>query len=116
MNSKQLAEIEARAKAATGGPWTVVGIGDGGFESWFLDMSDKPETMFADGGTVESNKLNPDNQDKANLQFCAEARQDIPDLIAALREAWEEIEIMSRERRQMDESWAELEAQKAKHG
>lgn len=38
-------------------------------------------------------------------------RQDIPDLTAALREAWEQIEIMSAERKAMDESLVRLEAE-----
>lgn len=49
------------------------------------------------------------------------ARQDIPALTAALREARrerdearEEIEILSRERKAMDENWAELEAEDRK--
>lgn len=64
MTPEKLQEIEARAKAATGGPWGVEG--EPGHES-----------LVTQGGITPR-----------DIEFIAAARADVPALTAALREAW----------------------------
>ena len=74
---KRLDEIEARADAATEGPWRYVSIPEhGGFvedraaHDIFTWLEDDAGTIGATGGDAE---------------FIAHARQDVPALVAALR-------------------------------
>jgi len=86
----QIAAIEARANAATKGPWEVaptvfvdepVQVGrnfnttpSGGYSGdWIAEFDGQDETL----------------NDKANADFCAAAREDVPALCAALRLACE---------------------------
>ena len=70
MTPERLAEIEARAAVATPGPWVLT-----------FQMEDP----YDKDGPV---KLRLEKIE--DVQFAAMARTDIPDLIAALRQAWEE--------------------------
>ena len=76
LSDGELAEIEARAAAATEGPWEADGseiydaAGDWVGESLDLDAPDGGET---------------------NARFAAAARTDVPRLVAALRAAREEL-------------------------
>lgn len=70
MTPEQLAEIEARAKAATEGPWHRHLPENSGVCNWSAGI----EWEVITGGTVQDH------------EFIAHARQDIPDLIAAYRE------------------------------
>lgn len=110
MDDKQLAEIEARTWAATQGPWRW---------HWRRDDSHWPGSIFAEPRTGHAYAVAMcprygKESFEADAEFIAHARQDIPDLIAELRKAWEEIEIMCRERRQDDEDHAALEAEDRK--
>ena len=75
---EELDEIEARASAATPGPWDY-SVTDGVFI----------EFTHADVMRLDQS-LSP--QGEGNNTFVAAARTDIPRLVAALREAWEAIE------------------------
>ncbi len=79
MNEKELAEIEARAEAATPGPWEVdndlsVFTKDGGHGT--------PWTLFDTVGN--------EGEDSSNADFIAHARQDVPALVAEVRRLNEE--------------------------
>jgi hypothetical protein len=79
---ERLLEIEARANAATPAPWEP---------AWNWDRKSNDEyTAWAEGPISEGGSLDKAatkaNNDK---DFIANSRQDIPDLIAALREARE---------------------------
>lgn len=69
MTEKDLADIEARAAAATSGPWTSEY-----HHQWFLDrgahLDGIPFDAFAN-----------------DAEFCAAAREDVPRLCAELRRA-----------------------------
>lgn len=87
--SARLAEIEARAGAATPGPWgvnsavssnelcdyTVYGIPGVASATWTGD--DSPAFAYCDG------------MSRADAEFIAAARTDVPALVAALRAVWE---------------------------
>jgi hypothetical protein len=75
MDAKQLAEIEARAKAATEGPWR-----------------DFDGLLWLPAAQREGYETTYGNPKGADATFCAHARQDIPALTAALRLAWARIE------------------------
>lgn len=78
----RLAEIEARAKAATPGPWCT----------WpnypTLVREDTSSGWCVFSGIHKRTKP----ESITNASFAAAARTDIPDLASALREAWAEIE------------------------
>lgn len=80
MKQLDLDAIEARANAATPGPWIVA-----------------PELVGPDGqGVYHAESLGPicevgdpyprgDNHPQENMAFIAAAREDVPDLVAAIR-------------------------------
>lgn len=86
----QLAEIRQRAEKATPGPWGAVYSEDGEGEADLFAYS-------GGGGHVVAEFPDYDNNAVQDAEFCAHARQDVPDLlahiahqdatIAALREA-----------------------------
>jgi hypothetical protein len=81
MDEKRLLEIRTRAEAATGGPWEL--FNKTGVVEIFVHNTKSPVipwTGFEASGF--SHKKNV-----ANARFIAHARQDVPDLIAALRES-----------------------------
>lgn len=87
IDEKTLQEIEARANAASEGPWNVVRDGLG---------SD------CDVRGIKHDHAGPFDEDNLNrrcsaCQFIAHARTDIPALIAALREAWRERDSLKTE-------------------
>ena len=69
MTDNELNEIEARAKAATPGPWVY----------------DTAEIMSIDKAVVSAEYPEDGFDNEANGQFCAHAREDIPALIAEVR-------------------------------
>lgn len=77
LTAEQIAEIRARAEAATPGPWTVFARDSSGQAvDYFLGFDiEGPEEaqrgMFAN---------------RADAEFIAHAREDIPALLAALKE------------------------------
>lgn len=75
MSPEELAEIQARCDAATPGPWFVrkVGVADGFFHSvaYSLVHADTDSVALTEG----------------NVTFQAHAREDVPKLLAALRES-----------------------------
>lgn len=74
LTEERLQEIEARANAATWGPWEALSDG-----TVMADSEEGPLGVFV----ADVNKL-------TDAEFVADARTDIPALIAALREAREE--------------------------
>lgn len=85
-----LEAIEARANAATEGPWAAVLLSDVSDTS-YVSMQDAEDGSSLDIGScgifpdgVQSIEKNQ-NQIHANILFCAHARQDIPNLIAEVR-------------------------------
>ncbi len=94
MDEQRLREVEERAAKATPGPWRVGSFGQ-------IYCSD-PEIGGYYVATVYP-LLTPDalKEDReatsANEQFIAEARTDVPDLVAALQEAWGYNKLMEKE-------------------
>ena len=89
MTPDDLARIEARAAAATEGPWVVETpesvYGHDGGPDW-ADLR-----WVSDRATVADDDppwLGP--VATADAEFIAHARTDVPALVAALREAWQE--------------------------
>src|SRR5580698_4766851 len=85
MTEKELKEIEARANAATAGPLECVGP-VGPKEVYYVGPKYNPEFSVATMSTC--NTEGP----KANGDFFAHARADIPALIAHIRELREALE------------------------
>lgn len=95
LDEAAIAEIEARANAATKGPWAAKcrnwPIGDTGDYEPCADVYavygdvDKPRAI----GLFHELTLDDDAQ-KANCEFTAHARIDIPALIQTVRAAWAE--------------------------
>ena len=89
LNNERLNEIEARANAATKGPWkphlvdgTLV-VGNGGGFVAATSNSTKGGSYYWDWEQME-----------ANATFIARARQDVPNLIAEVRRLREWLEEM----------------------
>lgn len=81
MTDARLAEIEGRFKKATPGPWSMIVI------SALLRYWRKNSLLdFEDCGETDLTKNIPDDSG-GDPEFIAAAIEDIPDLIAALREA-----------------------------
>lgn len=90
--AKRLEEIEAREKAATAGKWFVVGGAD---KSWVI---------FNNGIRVRGQALkavnNPNGSDDLidlDAEFIGHAKQDIPYLLALVREQEDELEKLRAE-------------------
>lgn len=83
MTEERLKEIEARANAATVGPWEEVGENG---EFWMYSGFEGPNecVVLADTGRNQF-------RCQEDVDFIAHSRQDIPDLCAALRAARERI-------------------------
>lgn len=84
MNAEQIAEIEARANAATGGPW---GIERTDMRNWIGPMRRSGTKVAAIIVNIDRVGLVPEalSRNDNNSDFIAHARTDIPALIAALR-------------------------------
>jgi hypothetical protein len=78
MTELDLDEIEARANAATPGPW----------EAYFTLHGDPMVVEQGQGpfGAVTLPSTAPDDYGKANAEFIAHAREDIPALVQRVRE------------------------------
>jgi hypothetical protein len=90
----RIAEIEARADAATKGPWqaylgrSIDQLTDGG-HGYPMNVYSDSATIVAQG---EWESLPPGFQHENDALFCAAARSDVPALCAALKVACEAIE------------------------
>lgn len=101
MTLKELDEIEARANAASVGPWIASSkrnfVEDCDYEKWEPDSGEfyvvscgqlggdgKGGTAIYDGLEIAAESLD-------DAKFLAAAREDVPKLCAALRDALEEI-------------------------
>jgi hypothetical protein len=82
LTDERIAEIEARAICATKGPW----LGKEG-------AAEGDQIFAAKGGWIA--EVSP--LQHQNVRFIAASRQDVPDLIAALRAAREHIAAMRTE-------------------
>ncbi len=96
MDEKRLREIEARCKAATEGPWKLWGgWGPVGTTEYMAVQRMGPESDEYAG--LVANAHYPPKSDfygkREDLEFCAYARTDIPDLLA---EVWELREAVGR--------------------
>lgn len=86
MDRQKLEEIEGRVRAATPGPWRV------GYHRGFgeeHDLDGPPDGVRAQFGRL------------ADARFVAAAREDVPELIEALRAAYERIEELQEKNRQL---------------
>jgi hypothetical protein len=94
MTSKELREIELRAKAASPGPWggyhlglMIPGgrIGNNGYgwqvQCWKKDEQGRPVVFAGIADCVNLDGLN----DEANAEFIAHAREDVPKLVRQVR-------------------------------
>ena len=105
MDGARLAEIEARATAATPGPWTterpgVVADGQAkGMRSGVTIAQPSPSLEDRVFGTPSGGQF-----PSADQHLIAAARTDIPDLCAALRQAWAERDAVAEEARALREA------------
>lgn len=74
MDEQRLAEIEARANAATPGPWRTEAAG--------IDSYIVSDTDLIFGGEHHEGYIDPEDP---NAVFTAHAREDIPALVAEVR-------------------------------
>lgn len=79
LTPEELAKIEARVNAATGKMWFAIETLSGNFQIWDEEESIMAKIDFSDGA-------------EKCAAFIANSHQDIPALIAALKEAWAENE------------------------
>lgn len=85
MNDERLREIRERVKAATPGPWGCFDYGSyTGY--WNVDCNLPDVLTVATLGKSHSGYGKP-GESEANARFIAAARQDVPDLLAALAES-----------------------------
>ncbi len=83
MTDEQLAAIEARANAATKGPWWVERekdhqAGEKGYRAWLIKYRwDDVPTWLAESSCHADSE--------ANFDFLSRAREDIPALVAEVR-------------------------------
>jgi len=87
-NPSTLDEIEARASAATEGPWEVGGMDSGhsAFEMSIWVTTGNGDSICDMDGQVRALNVAPPNDDGlADAEFIAHAREDVPTLVAALR-------------------------------
>jgi len=109
MTDKELDAIEARANAATDGPWSW-DCGDAG-----IDESQKYCTVSAEDDTgdfaiAEINDMYPPDGGRSNARFIAHAREDVPDLVAEVKRLGSELGAafdLLRETLQWDEGYGE---------
>lgn len=104
MSPEQLAEIEARAAAATPGPWEVAGAGGlRGTDEYFVRMGE--DDAYNDVA-IASDIFDPiyNEISKANAAFIAHARADVPALVAEVRRLRKENEDLARELTLRDEN------------
>ena len=80
MDDDELKAIEARADAATVGPWHHDNT------TLWACVTSKPGGFG--GAIAQSVPINDPQRERANAAFIAAARTDVPALAAALREAW----------------------------
>jgi hypothetical protein len=78
VTEQELAEIEARANAATAGPWVYDG-GGGRHNQRVL------ATRAPDGVVMDNEPYYPQMVAPADQEFCAAARTDVPALVAEVR-------------------------------
>lgn len=90
MEASRLAEIQARCKAATPGPWAWECVGEKSNE-WCLgivcdDDGNPLSGMIEKGQGVVVESIVTEADGFNNADFIAHARQDIPDLLAYIAE------------------------------
>lgn len=80
MSGGEFAAIEARANAASEGPWTAETTGVAGGDHWYVcDEGEAIASISCNDGTNE-------DQREPDAEFIAHSRADIPALLAAVRE------------------------------
>lgn len=80
MTDLDLDDIQARADAATEGPWTAHTAGERGGDHWYIcDEGESIAHVSANDGVNE-------DQREPDAEFIAHAREDVPALIARVRE------------------------------
>ena len=81
MTPERLAEIRARAEAATEGPWEATW--EEGDDWW--SITGAPQRVGADGPWALCPEVaTSDARDPADATFIAHARTDVPDLVAEI--------------------------------
>lgn len=124
MTPEQLNEITARHEAATPGPWKH---DDGDTWGDYSIYAPNREFLANIGGPIQVIEIVSDT-DKANAEFIAHARQDIPNLVtevkrlAAERDTWkndveglEDRIIKAQHERDLSQKWAQRWKRFAKH-
>lgn len=80
----ELDQIEGRAMAATSGPWQV--LTEQGVDAAWVNAANSLDDL-----PIMLLDYRSENENRANAEFVAHARQDVPRLIAALRQTQERI-------------------------
>lgn len=83
MTPNPLDAIQARADAATEGPWEAIDAFDENGEDWLY--SEIRHTYRADGIVWPNQILGTTDLEEADAEFIAHAREDVPKLVEALR-------------------------------
>jgi hypothetical protein len=95
MTAAELDAIEARANAASAGPWTYCGCG----KCAQVSMEKGPIVMVGIGARDVSYTCGEGVDDASrllNAEFCAHARQDVPALVAEVRRLRELVQVGPR--------------------
>lgn len=95
LSDEQLAEIEARANAATEGPWILADSTDEASD-WFSEF-DEPMVVTADSepghySLIAANFTQGESEGADDARFVAAARTDVPKLVAHIRAQAEALE------------------------
>jgi hypothetical protein len=89
LSDEELAQVKARAEAATKGPWFVT---KGAFACpelgrWIVINNQFPDDWYQ----VRTNSVGYGSESKIDLEFCAHSREDVPRLLATIAARDEEI-------------------------
>jgi hypothetical protein len=99
MKTERIAEIEARVAKATEGPWCYEAHGDTGTYGIGLILNEADVPIIGentDGELGVAEVIAAEVNSRIDAAFIAQARQDIPDLIAALKEARAELNVLRK--------------------
>lgn len=85
MNEARLAELERLCNEATPGPWRY-GIGPYGWDDGIIAGEGRPS--FSAGVVITNSGHGGTDISEADCAFIIAARTALPEIVAALREAW----------------------------
>jgi hypothetical protein len=102
LTDQQLTDIDARAKGATPGPWCT--------DSWEIYQGTEYEPGISQWIGETCRGTSSPEQDRADAEFVAHARTDVPALLAEIRDSRAENEKLIRWHREDEKALAEMRA------